>query len=352
MDEHKLNIFKKLCIKTLNAEISCNKNFTEQLYPIYVKLPNFTVKDGDFSTEVTEMYVELILDIKTMTIVSLKGRRSSFSVIQVIKGFSHPYLGGFADNIATSLNNFNGFCLGNSNLTFNYNSLIKVEDCSIADFTSIVQGFFIQFKTYLENISSFATPYIRVSSLKSSVTFQNLEDVGFIPLLISDQTIKDILEVILKNAVKLNLRFNKNNEIFISFKENLEEVLEDLSEIPIYVEIVKKFFIYYCKEIDKYSKTIPISEEEGFTLKTEAAKNFIERSNSTNNFYFKGKKVENKILLENNVVETDKLIWEKVVNPKALDWVKLILETTLNENLYLLAIQNKIKVNHTNYEEY
>jgi hypothetical protein len=349
MDEHKLNIFKRLCIKTLNAEISCNKNFTEQLYPIYIKLPDFIVKDGDFSTEITDMYIELILDIGTMKIVSLKGRRSSFTVVQVTKGFSHPYLECFANNNATSLNNFTLFCLGNSNLTYNYNNLIRVKDCSNTDFTSIVQGFFINFKTYLERVSSAANPYMRVSYLSSgSNSHQSLENVSFMPLHISEQTTKDILEVILKNAVNLNLRFNKNNEVFITFKDNLDEILENLSEIPIYKEKVEKFLIYYCKEIDKYSKTL--ENNNNYIQKVEDAKARIASSNSVNNFYFKGKKVENR-LLEDNTIETEKLKWEKVVNPKALNWVKLILEDALNENLYLLAIQNKIKVKHTNYEE-
>ena len=83
MDEHKLNIFKKLCIKTLNAEISCNKNFTEQLYPIYVKLPSFITKEKELSTDITGMYVEILVDLQTMKIVSLKGKRSSFTIYKL-----------------------------------------------------------------------------------------------------------------------------------------------------------------------------------------------------------------------------------------------------------------------------
>lgn len=174
-------------------------------YPL-IKMVN--VK-GD-SHDIHDMFVKI--EVKNDNVVSIQGVRSTFSGIEY-KSYVHNYISGWSTN-------FNGFCLGNSNLR-DYYSVNKITENTIVSFLHELEGYL--------SFGGERNPHMKFSGLSSN----NYKDHIYIDNININNVLNTILSKIDIDKLKLIV---SSTSCKVTLNDYLYSLIDDNTNIKGYVD--------------------------------------------------------------------------------------------------------------------
>lgn len=217
--------------------ITQNNMLTHIYFNVIIHFPEIKIKNRDnLEHTIKDLYVKVCFPLgNTNALVKLEGLRTTFSRIEIGKGYIHSHL---SSGVSVD---FKTFCLGSS----------EMSGCFQREFISKnkpdIYQFLFTLQNYLEYESIEGVPYIRMENC------QNLSGLRSV----SSYEINDL--------IKIKPPLVVNNQLKITNKEEIEEFFVNKTDI-LCTKIDNK---YYSLSTNRLEETIEWLEDKKFIFKNQ-----------------------------------------------------------------------------------